>query len=448
MKIAIQGQAADVEAIRELLSPWKVSFTGLDEADVVIVYGEKPLETQKTIVIPSDSDDFMKWVKDVKLRVLRKVGEPVSVAASSQTVLTITPHALYCYDELVESAPKDTPPTAAKLDEDLIFLTLDIVKEYNKILGETLDAKPSTAYRLFTNLPIPYTLVPKGLRDLFMRGYGGRESLTLCDKLPLDALRFILLRAIENLSEKKVDRKTWNGKRYACIVTHDIDTRRGLQRAKNLKKLEEKYDVPSAWYISSKHYKLDHEVIEELANYGEIGAHDTRHDGRLVKLPEQKLVNRLREAKQALEKIIDCSVEGFRAPLLQHSSSILRGLKEADYTYDTSIPTWEPKHPDTMKPHGIGTIHPTNINGVVEMPVTLPQDHQMIHALGLSPRQTAETWIKLMKATERMGGLCVFLTHPTYELARSENLNVYEDLLNAVTGNSEACITLPKEVVK
>lgn len=446
MKIAVRGQAADVEVIRELLSPWNVSFTSLDEAEVVIVHREKPLETKKTIVIPSDSADFMTWVKDMKLRVVRKLGEPVSVAAGSQTVLTITPQMLYCYDGAVKPAPKDTP-TVAELNEDLIFLTLDVVKEYNMILHETLNAKPSTIYNLFTGLPVPYGIAPKRLRDFFMKGRGGKENLTFCDKLPLDALRFILVREIEELSQKKLHRKTWNGKRYACIVTHDVDTRKGLQRSKYVKRLEEKYDVPSAWYIPSQHYKLDSETIKELANHGEIGAHDTRHDGKLALLPKEKLVERVYEAKQTLEKIVDCPVRGFRAPLLQHSLKILQASREAGYTYDTSIPTWEPKHPCTMKPHGIGTTHPININGVVEIPVTLPQDHQMIHALGMRPEETVKAWIKLMKMIEKMGGLCVLLIHPNYELTHLGKLSAYEGLLNTLTGNNGACITLPKEVV-
>lgn len=76
LKIAVQGEAADVEVIRELLSPWNASFTSLDEAEVVVVYKEKPLETKKTNAIPWDSADFMKWAKNMKLRVVRKPGEP------------------------------------------------------------------------------------------------------------------------------------------------------------------------------------------------------------------------------------------------------------------------------------------------------------------------------------------------------------------------------------
>lgn len=289
MKITVIGQAADVEVVRELLSPWNVSFTSLDESEVAIVYDEKCLETKKTVVIPSDSSDFMKQAKDTKSRVRKIPRERVCVAATSQNVLTFTPKMLYCYDGLAQSVSRGTFPTAYEINEDLIFLTLDIVKEYNMILDETLNAKASITYSVLTGFPVPYSLAPKRLRDFFMREHSAKENLTLCDKLPIDALRFILVRAIEKLSQKKLHRKTWYGKKYACLMTHDVDTRKGLQNAKQLKKIEEKYDVPSAWYIPSKHYKLNLETIKELANHGEIGAHDTKHDGKLAQIPKHKL---------------------------------------------------------------------------------------------------------------------------------------------------------------
>jgi peptidoglycan/xylan/chitin deacetylase (PgdA/CDA1 family) len=446
LKIAVRGQAADVEVIRELLSPWNVSFTSLDEAEVVVVYKEKPLETEKTIVIPSDSADFMKWVKNVKLRVVRKLGEPVFVAASSQTVLTITPHTLYCYEGLVKSALRGNLPTATELNENLIFLTLDVVKEYNNILDETLNAKQSTVYRLLTGLPVPYTLGPKRLRDFLMRKRGGKGSLTFCDKLPLDALRFILSSSIEKLSEKKLERETWNGKKYAFILTHDVETREGLLRAKKLKKIEYKYDVPSAWYVPSKRYKLDADAIKELANRGEVGAHDTKHDGKLNRLSRNALVERLREAKQILENITGEKVEGFRAPLLQHNVRIIQGLRDAGYAYDTSIPTWEPRHPNTMKSHGIGTMYPLTLEGITEIPVTLPQDHQLLHVLGLSPKKAIRKWINVINTIKEIGGLSSILMHPDYKLADSENLCIYEELLETIASDNEALVTLPTNI--
>jgi len=446
LKIAVQGQAADVEVIRELLSPWNVSFTSLDEAEVVVVYKEKPLETKKTIVIPGDSADFMKWVKGAKSRVVRKLGEPVFVAASSQTVLTITPQVFYYYDGLAKLAPRDNFPTATEVYENLIFLTLDVVKEYDKILDETLNAKPSTVYRLLTGLPVPYTLAPKRLKDFLMRKRGGKENLTFCDKLPLDALRFILSSAIEKLSEKKIERKTWNGKKYAFILTHDVDTREGLRRAKKLKKIEHKYDVPSAWYVPSKRYKLDADAIKDLANHGEVGAHGTKHDGKLNRLTRNALVERLYEARQILEDITGKKVEGFRAPLLQHNVKTIQALRDARYSYDTSIPTWEPRHPNTMNSHGIGTIYPLTLEGITEIPITLPQDQQLLHVLGLSPHEATREWMNMIDTIKEIGGLCTILVHPDYELADPENLCIYEELLNTISSYNEVLESLPTNI--
>jgi peptidoglycan/xylan/chitin deacetylase (PgdA/CDA1 family) len=280
-----------------------------------------------------------------------------------------------------------------------------------------------------------------------MRKRGGKENLTFCDKLPLDALRFILVKAIEKLSDKEFHKKAWNGKRYACTMTHDIDTRNGLQKAKGVKKLEEKYDVPSAWYIPSKHFRLNHEIVEDLANYGEIGAHGTRHDGKLVQLPEQKLVKRLREAKQALENIINCSVDGFRAPLLQHSPGILHGLKEAGYSYDTSIPTWEPLHPRTMRPHGLGTTYPMFFNGVTEIPISVVQDHQLLYVLGLKPKEVIAEWLSMMAVIKELRGCCVLLLHPEYKLFDRNNFVIYEELLNTITSDRNVWLTTPKQLV-
>ena len=447
MKVTVASPAPEVhQIIRQLLSPWRVAFTGLDEADVLIVYGGKPPENMETIVIPSDSVDFTKWLKDEGLSVIRKPGRQTFIAATPQTTLSMVPQMQYHYDESVESISSISQPPPIELNDDTILLTADIIEEYGRIMVEALEPRVSTLYRLLTGLPIPYTVVPKRLRNLVMGRKAQQTSLDLYDKLPLDALRFLLARAIEKTTDKGLERKTWNGKSYACAITHDIDTHTGLIKAKVIKRLEEKYDVPSAWYIPTKHYKLDPETIRELANYGEIGAHDVRHDGKLAQLPKQKIVERLREAKQTLEKIVGRPVEGFRTPLLQCNAKTIQALEEVGYLYDASVPTWEPNHPYTMKPYGIGTVNPMDINSVVEIPLTLPQDHQMLHVLGMTPKQAVGAWIKLKDGIRDIGGICTILVHPDYELADPRNLDAFEELLNAMVV-CDAWVTTPKELI-
>jgi peptidoglycan/xylan/chitin deacetylase (PgdA/CDA1 family) len=198
--------------------------------------------------------------------------------------------------------------------------------------------------------------------------------------------------------------------------------------------------------VPSKRYKLDADAIRELANHGEVGAHDTKHDGKLSRLRQNSLVERLHEAKQTLENITGEKVEGFRAPLLQHDIKTIQALRDARYSYDTSIPTWEPKHPSTMNSHGIGTMYPLTLEGITEIPVTLPQDQQLLHVLGLSPKEVTREWMKMMDTIKEISGLCTVLIHPDYELADPENLGLYEELLNAIASDNEVLVSLPTNI--
>ncbi len=447
MKIALEGPPAEVEAIRELLSPWKITFTGLDESEIAIVYNQKPTESNKTIVIPSDSASFTTWSKKNQLKVTRKIDRQAVSVKTTQTTLAFRPRVLYQQGNSPQSASPEVTCAGTEVEGNHVILGVDAVKEYKECLYETLNVEQAKLYKLFTGLPIPYGLAPKRVRDYFMKDRNCKGTLTLLDKLPVDALRIMLVQAINKLSGKELQKKTWNGQKFACLMTHDIENYEGLETALHVKKLEEKYDVPSAWYIPSKRYKLKDEIVKTLTNYGEVGAHDTKHDGKLATLSKDQLVERLTDAKQTLTNVAEAFIAGFRAPLLQHNFQILEALDASGYVYDASIPSWEPKHPCTMKPQGIGTVFPFHVNNFAEVPLTLPQDHQMLHALGMTPQQTVDAWTNLMEEIKMMGGSCVILTHPN-ELANMENQRTYEDLLNRITSVKDASITLPRTMAE
>ena len=448
MKISVTSRAFWVhQFIRQLLSPWQVTFTSLDEAEFSIVYGEKPPEKVESVVIPSYSKDFTRWLKNIGLSIEVKNGIEFFVHATQQTVLSMTPNFYYHYEGSIEYDSFNNQPFLIKLD-NVTLLTIDVIKEYSRIMDEILNPNVSNLYRILTSLPIPYRMAPRGLRDFFMRRKTKETTFKFCDKLPLDFLRFLLIRAIGEVTREKLVRKKWNGKQYVFSLTHDIDTYNGLKKAVVLKKLEDRYDIPSAWYIPTKKYKLEADIIRDLANHGEIGAHGTSHDGKLVKLPKLKIIKRLCEAKQNLETIIGEPVEGFRAPLLQFNVKFIQALVEAGYLYDASVPTWEPTHPYTMKPHGIGTVNLVKINGFFEIPLTFPQDHQMLYILCMTPEQTVETWSNILDVVRDIGGICTILIHPDYNLANSGNLTIYEEMLSNITADNRAWITIPRDCVR
>jgi peptidoglycan/xylan/chitin deacetylase (PgdA/CDA1 family) len=276
----------------------------------------------------------------------------------------------------------------------------------------------------------------------------GDYEYSYTDCLDLDALRYLLVWGIEKAIGEHLQRKTWKGRKYACLITHDVDSQEGLRRALALKRLEERYDIQSAWFLPTEQYRLDSEMLLKLANHGEVGAHGTRHDGKLIRFSRNSLYRQLSKAKYILEDILGLDVVGFRAPLLQHSRMIFEGLFEAGYVYDSSVPSWEPRHPSCMRPYGIGTVYSFDVGEIVEVPVSVPQDHQMIQVLGLSVKQTVEKWLEMKEAVKELGGVCTILVHPDYELASSESLGFYEELLNVISTDDQALITVPSHLVK
>lgn len=446
VRIGFQAKASDAKIIKELLSPWEVSFTSPDQADIVIVNGCEEPVVNKAIIVPHDGADFLDLLRKHKLKLGPSFNELIHVVISQRTCLTVSPERLYDYEKNAALIGKENTSADFVLNDELMLLRVDVVKEYKRIVNPVLDGKSSALYRFLTSLPIRYDVAPKKIRDLVMREKRDEKTFNYCDKLPLDALRFIVAKAIERLSGMRLPRKTWKGKKSCCIVTHDVDTKQGLARARLVKRLEEKYDIESAWYIPTKHYSLESGTIKDLANHGEVGVHGAQHSGNLVSLPSKKLFQLLYEAKQLLEKVLGSSVRGFRSPLLQHNSTILEQLKKADYSYDTSIPTWEPKHPQTMSPFGIGTVFPLSICGLIEIPVSIVQDHQLLYVSGLTARETIAQWSSLMSVVKEVGGCNVLLSHPEYKLFDAENLFVFEDFLNALTADKETWITTPNSV--
>ena len=446
--MAIQGHDADAKSVRELLSLWDIQFIASpEEAEIVLLYRGKLAENRKTIIIPSENPDFAALIKHLKLRVSKRTGESIPVATGRQTVLTIAPQIRYCYDGLAQSASDDIAPMATELSDDLISLSVDVANEYKKILSVATDADTSRWFRILTGLPIPYSMAPERLRNLVMRTNENHKTLTLQDRLPLDALRFILVKSIEKLSGTKLNRKSQNSEKCMCLLTHDVETSDGLKKSLILKKLEERYNVPSSWYIPAKHYRLDPEIVETLATHGEVGAHGNRHDGKLAMLPKKEMVDEICQARRTLENIIGKPIKGFRAPLLHCNKILIQALNEAGYVYDTSMPTWEPNHPSVMGPFGIGTVNLIRMNGILEVPLTLPQDHQMLHVLNMTAKQTTETWLRLMDVIRDIGGVCSILVHPDYELADPKNLSVYEELLNQVASDDENWIATPSQIM-
>jgi hypothetical protein len=217
-----------------------------------------------------------------------------------------------------------------------------------------------------------------------------------------------------------------------------VETKLGLEEgAGRCADIESKLGVRSTWNIPSERYPLSSQLLISLASAGEVGAHDTKHDGRLIFENFDNKVERVGRCKSRLESLCKKEVRGFRAPLLQHGRELLGALGKAGYMYDSSAPSWEPLSPTSLKPHGVGTVFPFFVSGVLEIPVSLPQDHQLIRVSGLTTSEAVEELFRVSRWVRGVGGACVLLVHPDYEFGQSENAEEYYRLLEKFKSDPE-----------
>ncbi|NTV41969.1 MAG: hypothetical protein HGA63_01590 [Syntrophobacteraceae bacterium] len=224
-----------------------------------------------------------------------------------------------------------------------------------------------------------------------------------------------------------------DGKRFALVLTHDVDTATGHDRSLDLMKLESRLGFRSSFNFVPRRYEVSPRVRHELGAQGfEVGVHGLYHDGKYY---ESKEIFSER-AVEINRYIRDWGAAGFRSP------SMLRNLEwihELDIEYDSSTFDTDPFEP---QPDGAGTIFPFWLagegegKGYVELPYTLPQDFTLFI---LMRENSTDIWKEKLDWIAGQGGMALILTHPDYmcfdgtPLTREEYpARYYEEMLSYI----------------
>jgi peptidoglycan/xylan/chitin deacetylase (PgdA/CDA1 family) len=228
----------------------------------------------------------------------------------------------------------------------------------------------------------------------------------------------------------------WPERKSCCIVlTHDVESPRGLAAMERMAALEERYGFRSAWNLPLDQFPIDWNQIEELRARGfEFGAHGLRHDGRLFRSEQdfRSLAPRITRLSR------EHGLRGFRSPSTLRRAQWIPLLQcDFDSSFsDTDI--FEPQ------PGGTCSIFPFFLDSVVELPYTLPQDHTLIHLLG---RELLPTWIGKARWIASLGGMILTLVHPDY-CGEGVYLEAYEKLLEHLAGVEDGWRALPSQVAQ
>ena len=222
------------------------------------------------------------------------------------------------------------------------------------------------------------------------------------------------------------------GHKYAVILTHDIETRRGQAFAGTVADLEERLGYRSSFNFVPERYDLDQGLIHDLSQRGfEVGIHGLKHDGKLFcsKSVFMKRAERINRHLQAHDAV------GFRSPLMQRNPEWLQALQ---IEYDLSFFDTDPYQP---MPGGCMSIWPFFIGHFVELPYTLAQDCTVCTILG---ETTPRIWLEKLAFIESYCGMALLNTHPDY-LREDKLWNMYAAFLDALAEKGDFWHALPHE---
>jgi len=240
------------------------------------------------------------------------------------------------------------------------------------------------------------------------------------------------------------------GKRFAFVLTHDVEGQRGLDRCHDLARLEMRLGFRSSFnFVPEGEYSAPASLRGFLIDHGfEVGVHDLHHDGKLYR--SRQAFDR--NAKQINEYLRSWGAVGFRSAFMLHN---LDWLRQLDTLYDASTFDTDPFEP---QPDAAGTIFPFWVSrdasdGYVELPYTLAQDSTMFLVL----RETSiDVWKRKLEWVAARGGMALVNVHPDYmSLDRKKRRgeysgDLYADYLGhaAIHYGQDAWFALPRDVAR
>lgn len=223
------------------------------------------------------------------------------------------------------------------------------------------------------------------------------------------------------------------GRSFAVVLTHDLETQDGCAVIPKLAEMEEELGFRSSWNIVPYKYRVDRGLLRDLRNRGfEIGIHGYNHDGKLYSSwrtfkCRAKAINRALKEYHAV---------GFRSPMVHRN---LAWLQELEIEYDASCFDIDPYQ---AMPGGVGSIWPFRVGKFIELPYTLPQDHTLFVARG---EQDCQTWRRKLDFIARNHGMALLLTHPDY-LTTDRYRSLYREFLTIARDRGGFWHSLPRDV--
>ena len=223
------------------------------------------------------------------------------------------------------------------------------------------------------------------------------------------------------------------GRSWALVLTHDVETDAGYRSIDLLRGPERELGYRSSWNFVPLRYSVAPEAVRKLREEGcEVGVHGLRHDGRDLG-SRRLLAKRLPAIREYADR---WQAVGFRSPATQRQWEWMPAL---GFDYDSSYTDTDPYEP---QPGGCCSYLPFFNANMVELPITLPQDHTLFTIL---QHPDADVWLRKAELLRERHGMVLALTHPDYA-ADPRVADGYRSLLARFHEDQTVWHALPREV--
>jgi glycosyltransferase involved in cell wall biosynthesis/peptidoglycan/xylan/chitin deacetylase (PgdA/CDA1 family) len=221
--------------------------------------------------------------------------------------------------------------------------------------------------------------------------------------------------------------------RYAVVLTHDVEGPAGIENIWRVREVERRHGFVSSWNFVAEWYRLPDGLFAALRDDGcEIGLHGIRHDNSLF----ADRASFERALPKIARYVAEWGVDGFRSPATHRNAD---WMAELPVRYDSSFPDTDPFEP---QPGGCCSIMPFCFGDVVELPITLVQDHTLWEILR---RRDIDCWVQKTDWIMRNRGLVNVIVHPDY-VVDPARLELYERFLAHLARQTGGWHALPRDV--
>ncbi len=235
------------------------------------------------------------------------------------------------------------------------------------------------------------SLLPRRLQIAMRRAYAKRQARAEFPRWPVEPL------LVERRAERERREGEWmpsiaswpEGKRFAAILTHDVEGPAGVANVPRVLEVERRHGFVSSWNFVAEWYPIEPGLFDRIRAAGcEIGLHGIKHD---CKLFESRA--RFEAELPAIHRYLaEWGAVGFRSPATHRNPD---WMPELGALYDSSFPDTDPFEPQAG---GCCSIFPFFLGEMVELPITLVQDHTMWEILR---RDTIDLWTRQERLDRR-----------------------------------------------